>query len=140
KLMEWKLPEAMIAHDVEYHAADGRFYTVDQGADRIYITDPRTNTTETFEIPDGGIPMGGKFFKLFNERTPFSLAVSRGPHSLQEGPDGKFYTADTVSGQIGVFDPATRKYEAHDIGGDALYPHTLRFDADGILWFTVGVS
>src|SRR5690606_22379621 len=71
---------------------------------------------------------------------PFSLAVSRGPHSLQEGPDGKFYTTDTVSSQIGVFDPATRSYTGYDIGGKALYPHTLRFDRKGLVWFTVGVS
>jgi streptogramin lyase len=71
---------------------------------------------------------------------PFGLAVSRGPHSLQEGPDGKFYTTDTVSGQIGVFDPATRTFEGHDIGGKAMYPHTLRFDATGRVWFTIAVS
>ena len=140
RITQWKLPGALIAHDVEYHAADGKFYTVDQGKDLIYITDPRTNTTETFTIPNDGIPVGGKFLKLFNNPNPFSLAVSRGPHSLQEGPDGKFYTTDTVSGQIGVFDPATRTYVGHDIGGKAMYPHTLRFDKQGMVWFTGGVS
>jgi DNA-binding beta-propeller fold protein YncE len=140
RITQWKLPGALIAHDVEYHAADGKFYTVDQGKDLIYITDPRANQTETFTIPSDGIPVGGKFLKLFNNPNPFSLAVSRGPHSLQEGPDGKFYTTDTVSGQIGVFDPATRTYVGHDIGGKAMYPHTLRFDKQGMVWFTAGVS
>lgn len=139
-IRQWKLPGALIAHDVEYHAADGRFYTVDQGRDLIYITDPRSNRTETFAIPADGIPVGGKFLKMLNNPNPFSLAVSRGPHSLQEGPDGRFYTTDTVSGQIGVFDPATRTYVGHDIGGKALYPHTIRFDRQGMAWFTVGVS
>ncbi|MBI1733137.1 MAG: hypothetical protein HYR49_10300, partial [Gammaproteobacteria bacterium] len=140
RITQWKLPDAVIAHDVEYHAADGRFYTVDQGKDLIYITDPRTNQTETFAIPDGGIPVGGKFLALFNNPNPFSLSVSRGPHSLQEGPDRRFYTTDTVSGQIGVFDPATRTYDGHDIGGKAMYPHTIRFDRKGMAWFTLGVS
>lgn len=140
RLTQWKLPGAVIAHDVEYHAADGKFYTVDQGRDLFYITDPRTNQTETYTIPADGIPVGGKFLALFNDPNPFSLAVSRGPHSLQEGPDGRFYTTDTVSGQIGVFDPATRSYTGHDIGGKALYPHTLRFDRQGLAWFTIGVS
>ncbi len=140
RITQWKLPGAVIAHDVEYHPADGRFYTVDQGKDLIYITDPRSNQTETFTIPNGGIPVGGKFLKVFNNPNPFSLAVSRGPHSLQEGPDGKFYTTDTVSGQIGVFDPATRTYVGHDIGGKAMYPHTIRFDKQGMAWFTLGVS
>jgi streptogramin lyase len=140
RVTQWKLPGAVIAHDVELHAADGRFYTVDQGRDAVYITDPRTNLTETFMIPDGGIPVGGKFLKVYNNPNPFSLAVRRGPHSLQEGPDARFYITDTVSGQIGVFDPATRTYTGHDIGGNAMYPHTIRFDRRGMAWFTLGVS
>ena len=140
RITQWKLPGATIAHDVEYHVSDGKFYTVDQGKDLIYITDPRNNQTETFTIPNDGIPVGGKFLQVFNNPNPFSLAVSRGPHSLQEGPDGKFYTTDTVSGQIGVFDPATRTYTGHDIGGKAMYPHTIRFDRKGMAWFTLGVS
>lgn len=84
--------------------------------------------------------MGGKFLQVFNDPNPFSLAVSRGPHSLQEGPDGKFYTTDTVSGQIGVFDPATRSYIGHDVGGKAMYPYTIRFDKKGMAWFSLAVS
>ena len=140
RITQWKLPQGVIAHDVEYHAADGKFYTVDQGRDHIYITDPVSNQTESFRIPDGGIPIGGKFLSVFNDPNPFSLAVSRGPHSLQEGPDGKFYITETVSGRIGVFDPATRSYESHDIGGEAMYPHTLRFDGQGRVWFSLGAS
>jgi streptogramin lyase len=71
---------------------------------------------------------------------PVGLSVPRGPHSLQEGPDGHFYTTDTVSGQIGEFDPKTRTYVGHDIGGNALYPHTLRFDRKGRVWFTLSFS
>jgi streptogramin lyase len=140
RFIEWKLPQGLIAHDVEFLPADGRFYTVDQGNDRIYITDPVSRATETFKIPDGGIPIGGKFLALLGNPNPFSLSVSRGPHSLQLGPDGHFYTTDTVSGQIGEFDPRARTYVGHDIGGKALYPHTLRFDARRRVWFTLGVS
>jgi streptogramin lyase len=140
RIRQWKLPDGVIAHDVEFLEADGRFYTVDQGADRIYITDPARRATETFQIPTEGIPQGGKFFTRFGDPAPFSLAVSRGPHSLQLGPDGHYYTTDTVSGQIGEFDPGTRQYTGHDIGGDAMYPHTLRFDQKGRVWFTLGMS
>jgi streptogramin lyase len=62
------------------------------------------------------------------------------PHSLQEGPDGHYYTTDTVSGQIGEFDPVARTYVGHDIGGNALYPHTLRFDRQGRVWYTISFS
>ncbi|MCC7413670.1 MAG: carboxypeptidase regulatory-like domain-containing protein [Gammaproteobacteria bacterium] len=140
RVIEWKLPEGMIAHDVELFPGDNRFYTVDQGNDRIYITDPATNLTETFHIPADGIAVGGKFLALYGDPNPFSLAVARGPHSLQLGPDNHYYTTDTVSGQIGEFDPATRTYVGHDIGGTAMYPHTLRFDRKGRVWFTLGVS
>lgn len=140
RILQWKLPQGMIAHDVEYNEEDGKFYTVDQGNDQIYITDPETKVTETFKIPDGGIPIGGKFKTLLGQTNPFSLNVSRGPHSLQHGPNGNFYTTDTVSGQIGEFNPKTRSYVGHDIGGKALYPHTLRFDKRHRVWFTLAVS
>ena len=140
RFIEWKLPQGFIAHDVEYLPKDGKFYTVDQGNDQIYITDPKTRVTDVFRIPNDGIPVGGKFLAMFGNPNPFSLAVSRGPHSLQLGPDGHYYTTDTVSGQIGEFDPATRTYVGHDIGGKALYPHTLRFDRKQRVWFTLGVS
>jgi hypothetical protein len=35
-----KLPGGVIAHDVELYSRDAKFYTVDQGTDQIYITDP----------------------------------------------------------------------------------------------------
>jgi streptogramin lyase len=140
RILQWKLPGGVIAHDVELYSKDGKFYTVDQGTDQIYITDPRTTVTETFAIPDGGIPQGGKFFALTGNRTPVGLTVPRGPHSLQEGPDGHYYTTDTVSGQIGEFDPVARTYVGHDIGGNALYPHTLRFDRSGRVWYTISFS
>lgn len=139
-IVQWKLPNALMAHDVEYHAGEDKFYTVDQARDKIYITDPTTNETETFDIPDGNIPVGGKFLQLFKESNPLGLTVSRGPHSLQEGPDGKFYTTDSISGQIGVFDPETHSFTGHDVGGMAMYPHTIRFDTKGMAWFTIAVS
>ena len=140
RIFEWKLPGGVIAHDVEYHAADGKFYTVDQGTDQILITDPIAAITETYTIPKDGIPQGGKFYTMLGNSTPLTLTVSRGPHSLQEGPDGHFYTTDTISGQIGEFDPKARTYVGHDIGGNSLYPHTLRFDRKGRVWFTIAFS
>jgi YVTN family beta-propeller protein len=139
-IMQWKIPAGVVAHDVEYSPRDGRLYVVDQGNDSIYIIDPINNGRETFRIPDTGIPVGGKFLRLFNNPSPGGLVVSRGPHSLQLGPDGKFYTADSVSSQIGIFDPATKTYTARDIGGNALYPHTLRCDGRARLWFTLTFS
>jgi len=141
RITQWKLPGAIIAHDVTYHEADGKFYTVEQWKDRIYITDPKTNTTETYDLPTAGFPVGGKFMRLLNNPTPYGLVgVRHGPHSLVVGPDQKIYITDTVSGQIGVFDPKTKTHQGYDIGGKALYPHTLRFNSKGNLWFTIADS
>ena len=53
---------------------------------------------------------------------------------------GHYYTTDTISSQIGEFDPVARTFVGHEIGGKALYPHTLRFDAIGRVWFTISFS
>jgi len=38
------------------------------------------------------------------------------------------------------YDPETKKFTLYPIGGDTVYPHTLRFDDNGILWFTLALS
>jgi len=140
RVQEWKLPDGLISHDVEFHEADGKFYTVDQNADRIYITDPTLNTTETFNLPEMGLPQGGKFFTVFGDANPMGLSIRHGPHSLQEGPNGHFYTTNAIGGQIGEFDPAKKTYATFEVGGKAMYPHTLRFDGQGQIWFTITMS
>jgi streptogramin lyase len=140
RLTEWKLPHAQIAHDTEIDPADGRFYTVDGITDHIYITDPTTNITEAFELPANDVPLGGKFTTM-GMPAPIGMTNSRhGPHSIQHGPDGRFYITSALGGDISVFDPVKRTLEDHPVGGDALWPHTLRFDAHGIVWFTISIS
>ncbi len=140
QIREWKLPEAVVAHDMIAHS-NGKYYTIDMGTDRIYVTDPETNLTETIEIPHGGIELGGKIqYSSAANRADFALSLRHGPHSLQEGPDGRIYTTDVVSTQIGVFDPKTNAFSGYDVGNEAIYPHTLRFDREGTLWFTIGMS
>jgi DNA-binding beta-propeller fold protein YncE len=140
KVYEWKLPAGLISHDVEYHEDTGKLYTVDQGSDRIYITDPVSNSTESVDMPEADVPVGGKFFQLYDMRTPYGLAVRYGPHSLQQGPDKHFYITNTISGGIGEFDPVSRIFIDHAIGGKAMYPHTLRFEKAGRVWFTLSAS
>lgn len=139
RITEWKLKGALIAHDSEFNPADGRFYTVDQGVDSIYVTDPNNDSTFAVPLPSLGVPMGGGFAER-NLATPFGLSVSHGIHSIQLGPDGLFYTTGAIGGEIGVFDPKQRTYKMYRTGGKSLYPHTLRFDAKGIVWFTVAMS
>jgi len=39
-----------------------------------------------------------------------------------------------------AYTPAEHKFETYDIGADSLYPHTIRRDGKGRLWFTVAAS
>ena len=136
-IKEWKYPEALVAHDAMVHSKDGLFYTVDQGNDNVYITDPATNKTETWTLPDNGMPIGGRLGGLIGNTAPAGITARHGPHSLQEGADGRFYLTDSFANQIGVFDPATRSFEAYDVEDGAVYPHTLRFDKRGRVWFSI---
>ena len=140
RITEWKLPQGIIAHDTEVNDADGKFYTVDEGLDQIYITDPLTNKTEIAKFPANGIPVGGKFMQMFAEPNPLGLSVRHGPHSIQLGPDGRFYVTNAISGEIGIFDPLTRGFAGYPVGDNAMYPHTLRFDQQGRVWFTLAMS
>ena len=64
-----------------------------------------------------------------------------GPHSLDMGPDGKYYVTNTSTNSIGVFNPKTHEWEASFvIGRGAVYPHTIRFDLNGKAWFTLAGS
>ena len=139
RITEWKLSGAVIAHDTEFNAADGKFYTVDQGVDSVYVTDPVANMTVRVALADNNVPVGGSFTE-HGYPVPFGLTVRHGLHSLQLGPDGRFYTTGAIGGEVGIFDPTTLKYESHRIGGNSLYPHTLRFDKKGIAWFSIAQS
>lgn len=135
-IREWKYPSAQIAHDAMVHSQDDLFYTVDQGNDNVYITDPHTNITEIFTLPANGMPVGGRLGGLVGNTASASFSARHAPHSLQEGPDHRFYLTSSFANQIGILDPKTRDYEAYDVGHGAAYPHTLRFDDRGRVWFT----
>jgi len=138
KITEWRLPGAIIAHDGEVNPKDGRFYLVD--GDAVFITDPVANKTETVPVPALNVPLGGNF-PAMGLPIPIGMNNSRhGMHSLQYGPDGRFYITSALGGLITSFDPASREFKDYPVGGGALWPHTLRFDKAGVAWFTISIS
>jgi virginiamycin B lyase len=139
RITEWRLPGAQLAHDTELNPHNGKFYTVDEGVDQVLITDPKNNQTTSVPIPDLGVPEGGRFGEM-KLPIPFNQTNRHGVHSLQMGADGKFYMTEAIASSITVFDPATNKFEPHIIPGKTLYPHTLRIDRKGMVWFTIQVS
>ena len=139
RITEWKLPGSLVCHDVDFYPPNGKLYTVEQNIDQIYVTDPRTNQTTVVPIPSFGVPIGGTF-EGKQGSTAWLPAVSHGVHSLQLGPDGMFYLAASIGGEIIVFDPVHDTFKPHKVGGTASYPHTLRFDSKGLVWFTIYIS
>lgn len=135
---EWSFGAGMnYVHDIEL-GADGRFYGVDMGADLVWIVDPRTGSVESVPFPEDDLPLGGMFSGGIAPLGTF--AARHGPHSIVQGPDGRMYMTCSLAGEICIFDPRTRAFEFHRVGADGIYPHTLRFDAAGVLWFTMALS
>ncbi|WP_169577743.1 carboxypeptidase regulatory-like domain-containing protein [Sinimarinibacterium sp. CAU 1509] len=124
-------------HDVEL-GDDGLFYSVDMANDRVYVTDLATAQSTALPMPDNGLPLHGDFAGASAPVAAFH--AHHGPHSIVRGPDGRLYTTNSMSAEIGVLDPATERYSFHNVGGGAVYPHTLRFDRYGVLWFSIALS
>src|SRR5262245_47014211 len=70
--------------------------------------------------------------------------VPAGAHSIETGPDGNMWITVTgldLMSKIDVKTGQVKNYEHPQIGDDkGKYPHTLRFDAKGRIWYTLTVS
>ena len=76
-----------------------------------------------------------------SEIADFAEGTRNATHSLDLGPDGKYYITNTATNTIGVFNPETEQWEpSYIIGGGANYPHTIRVDSKGSVWFTLAGS
>ena len=138
KLKEWAFGgPTNYVHDVEL-GDDGKIYGVDMSADRIWILDRTTNDIEFVQWEDNGLPLGGLLSGAVAPLGTFN--AYHGPHSIVNGPDGLLYTTNSLAAEIGIFDPRTRETVFVPTGGDTIYPHTLRFDDAGVLWFTFALS
>jgi streptogramin lyase len=141
KVTEYRLEKGGVPHDAIYNPEDGMLYTVDQSLDHMAITDMTTGQTE-YVLQEGGAAMsyesgmdGGA-----NVIGEFNPGARHGPHSLDRGLDGKYYVTNTGTRSIGVFNPKTRQWEASHLMDEetkAVYPHTIRVDGKGIVWFTL---
>ena len=145
KIYEYMLDRAFVPHDSIVHP-NGLIYTVDQGLDHIVVTDPISGQSQ-YIMQSGGKGMeyhkgytGGEQ-EVIGEFNPGSR---HGPHSLDLRPqDGLYYVTNTSSRSIGVFNPDNNEWEpSHVIPKEtgAVYPHTVRVDKKGYVWFTLAGS
>ena len=137
KVFEYPMSRSIQPHDAVVSDTDGLVYTADQGANLLAVTNLTTRKTDYFPHPSQGA----------KQQAPGAMGASllHGPHSLAEGPDGKWYTTNSFSVRIGVFNPTTMKWEESikiptSTKNAPLYPHTIRFDKQGIAWFTLAQS
>ena len=139
KIYQWRLDNTVVPHDAEYDHNNGRIYMSEMFAGKILETDLDTGETQHFKLPADGEPPGGAFTRM-GLPAPYGLTVARAPHSLALGPEGKWYLTDSIGSAITTFDPKTRKFESFPAGEGTLYPHTVRVDAKGVVWFSIAFS
>lgn len=125
KVYEYPLAKALLPHDAEVSPDDGLVYIGDNFGDDVIVTDLAKGTSDYYKHPEQGAPI----------KLPM-WGTRHGLHSQARGPDGKWYITAAVSHRIAVFDPKTRQFE-ESIPVESYYPHTIRADKDGILWFTL---
>ncbi len=135
---EWAVGDGQsFIHDADV-GQDGRIYGVDEGHDVLWILDRQTGNIERVPFPASDLPVGGKFSGL---ALPIGIFTGKhGPHSLAQAADGRFWITNALSSTLMSYQPATGEFEVFPIGGDALYPHTIRIDNKGIVWFTLAAS
>ena len=145
KIYEYAITPAYVPHDSIIHPDTGTIYTVDQVFDHMVVTDPETGDSKYVQQRDS---LAMKFHLgspiLSNDDLgEFDPDLSKGPHSMSLGNDGKYYVTNTGDTSIGVFNPNTDQWEpsfAIPADSGARYPHTIRTNSRGELWITFAGS
>lgn len=145
KIYEYAITPAYVPHDAIIHPDTGIIYTVDQVFDHMVVTDPETGESKYVAQRDSlamkyhrGSPIVSN-----DDLGEFDPSLSKGPHSLSMGLDGKYYVTNTGDTSIGVFNPATDQWEPSfkiPESSGARYPHTLRTTKRGGVWITFAGS
>lgn len=139
RIVEYRLDQSNGAHDAAVSPDDGLIYMVDGGTQKMVVTDPKAGTTEYFPAPQDGRDPSKKSAQP--DKGSAESGDDLGLHSLAIGKDGRWYVTEAGINRIGVFNPKTRAWEkAYELPGKSHYPHTIRVDKAGIVWFTIALS
>ena len=119
--------DGCMIHDLEIGKDNNLVYTCDMINDCIYELNVETGVRTVYGVPGG--------------KDPESTATPRkGPHSIECAPDGNMWLTLALSGEMAKFDVKTHEYTLFSSnvapkkrGG---YPHTLRVDEKGVVWYT----
>lgn len=126
-ITEWLMgaPDNAMIHDLAV-GKDGLIYVVDMINDVMLSIDPDTAERHQYPVPGGKEPYTDEFPRM-------------GPHSVETGPNGHLWITLALGGKMAGFDPETKEYTIVESGENnrrGFYPHTLRFDQEGMIWYT----
>lgn len=117
-IREWEVPWSDSRPRDPYVDASGRVWFVGQRGHYVASLDPDSGEFDRYELEPG-----------------------TGPHNLivaGEGADATIWYAGNRQAHVGRLDPATGKIDKFMMPDErARDPHTLVFDAEGDIWFTV---
>lgn len=129
RVVEWDMGrrDMTMTHDLEI-GKDGLVWLVDMVNDAIVSLDPKTGERNTYGIPSGKDPESRDILKM-------------GPHSLEPDAEGNMWVTMAIGGKMGKFDVTKKEWTemvsgAPDPAPRGGYPHTLRVDSKGVVWYT----
>ncbi len=124
---EWLMEPGSIMHDIAV-GPDGLIYGAGSKGNQIWRLDPRTAKRQemTHIKPDGNSFVGDAL----------------GLHSALPGPDGSSMWFTYAQGNIiSRYDIPADVMKVWNLSYfDGIYPHTMRFDNDGQVWFTITLT
>ena len=124
---EWRMAPGGIMHDVAF-GPDGLVYGAGTRGNQVWRLDPQTSDREEMtHIHPGPSPMTGEALGL---------------HTVFPGPDGQSMWFTYAQGnKLTRYDIPSDTVKVWDLSYfDGIYPHTLRFDRDGQVWFTITLT
>ncbi len=128
RVVEWDMgsKRPSMTHDLEL-GNNGLVYVVDMANDILVSLDPVTAERKEYRVPGG--------------KTPYSDdPTTMGPHSLECDADGNIWITCAIGGKMAKFDVKTEEWtvvsSAPDPARRGIYPHTLRVDKQGVVWYT----
>ncbi|REK11956.1 MAG: hypothetical protein DWQ37_13115 [Planctomycetota bacterium] len=128
RAVEWDMGSRRpsMTHDLEL-GKNGLVYAVDMANDALVSLDPETNERRVYKMPGGKEPFSDD---------PMVL----GPHSLECDAEGDIWITCAIGGKMAKFDVDTEEWtivsSAPDPARRGIYPHTLRVDQKGVVWYT----
>jgi streptogramin lyase len=128
RVVEWDMgyKRQTMIHDLEL-GHNGLVYAVDMANDTLVSLDPVSGERKEHRVPGGKEP---------NSDEPMVM----GPHSLECDAAGNIWITCAIGGKMAKFDVKTEEWtmvsSAPDPARRGIYPHTLRVDSKGVVWYT----